>query len=431
MKKSIFLLTLLCLFLTNVGKSQTITEIVVDSEVHNTLEAAVVAADLAETLAGDGPFTVFAPTDAAFAAVGQETIDALLADPQGALTNVLLNHVVSGVADGSNIFDGLAVGNLLGQNINFTVDGGSISVNGANVTVVGIKADNGVVHVIDAVLIPEPVKNQNEGTVVDIIVNSEDHTTLESLVISAGLADDLGGVGPFTVFAPTDAAFAALPAEVVSALTADPMGALANVLLYHVVSGVADAASLSDGLQFSNLAGENLTVSVSDAGVAINGAMVTVADIHTDNGVVHVIDAVIVPPAPTTVMDVIANSEVHNTLESLIISAGLEDDLRSDGPFTVFAPTDDAIAALPADLVSSLTADPTGALANVLLYHVVSGVAESNMLMNGQQFATLLGSNVTVSITDSGVMINDAMVTVADIKTDNGIVHVINAVLVP
>ena len=431
MKKSIFLPTLLCLLLSVVGYAQTITEIVVNSPDHNTLEAAVIAAELDGTLAGDGPFTVFAPTDAAFNAVGADAIAALLADPQGALTDVLLNHVVAGVATGSNISDGLAVGNLLGQNITFSINGGAISVNGAMVTVADIMADNGVVHVIDAVLIPEPIKNQNEGTVLDVVVNSEDHNTLETLVVSAGLAGALSGDGPFTVFAPTDAAFAALPAEVVSALTADPTGALANVLLYHVVSGVANAANLSDGLQFANLAGENLTVMVTDEGVSISGAMVTVADIHTENGVVHVIDAVIVPPSPTTVMDVIANSEVHNTLESLIIAAGLDGALSGDGPFTVFAPTDAAIAALPAEVVASLTADPTGALANVLLYHVVSGVAESGSLKDGQQFSTLLGQNVTVSISNGEVMINGANVTVADIRTDNGIVHVIDAVLVP
>ena len=177
--------------------------------------------------------------------------------------------------------------NIIGQRINFTVNDNGIFVNNVQVSVADLRAENGIVHVIDAVLLP--------ATVMDVIVNSPDHTQLEALIIAAGLESTLRGNGPFTIFAPTDAAIANLPAEVVASLTADPTGALANVLLFHVVSGVAKSENLSDGLQFSTLLGPNLTVSVNEDGVFINDAQVTVADIQTDNGVVHVIDAVLVP----------------------------------------------------------------------------------------------------------------------------------------
>jgi len=131
--------------------SQSVVDIVVESPDHNTLEAAVIAADLAGTLSGAGPFTVFAPTDDAFAALGQSTIDALLADPSGALTAVLLQHVTSGVADGSNISDGTKISNLGGHNLEFSTSNG-LTVNGINITVADIRATNGVVHVIDAVI---------------------------------------------------------------------------------------------------------------------------------------------------------------------------------------------------------------------------------------------------------------------------------------
>ncbi len=134
-------------------------------------------------------------------------------------------------------------------------------------------------------------------TVVDIIVGSPDHNTLETAVIAAGLADDLSGEGPFTVFAPTDDAFAALPEGTLDALLADPTGALANVLLYHVVSGKVMSTDLSDGMVATTLLGKDVTVTINGDGVFINDAKVTVADLEADNGVVHVIDAVLIPPA--------------------------------------------------------------------------------------------------------------------------------------
>ena len=271
-------------------------------------------------------------------------------------------------------------------------------------------------------------------SVVDIIVNSADHDTLEAAVIAAELADDLSGPGPFTVFAPTDAAFAVLPAGTIETLLVDPTGALAQILLYHVVAGQALSASLSDGQTITTLQGEDITVTIGMNGVMINGATVVVADILADNGVVHVIDAVLLPPAPeptTTVVDVIVNSADHDTLEAAVIAAGLAETLSGDGPFTVFAPTDAAFAALPAGTIETLLADPTGTLTQILLYHVVGTQALSTDLTNGQTVATLQGQTVTDTINAEGVFINNAQVTVADIVTDNGVIHVIDAVLIP
>jgi uncharacterized surface protein with fasciclin (FAS1) repeats len=411
-------------------QAQTILDIVAGSADHNTLEAAVIAAELDGALSGDGTFTLFAPTDAAFAAVGQETIDALLADPTGDLADILLFHVVQGQADGTNIFDGLTISSLLGKNLTFAV-GDAITINGANISVVDIPATNGIVHVIDAVLLPPPSRNMVDGTILDVVQGSAVHTQLATVLGLSGLDAALSGEGPFTLFAPTDEAFAALPAEVVEALVADPMGALTDVLLYHAVSGVASSDVLSDGGQFSNLAGENLTTTINDQGVFINGSQVTVADIYTNNGVVHVIDAVIVPPSPTTVVDVIVNSPDHTTLETAVIAAGLAETLSGEGPFTVFAPTDAAFAQIDADVISTLLADPTGDLANILLFHVSSGVADSSNLMDGSQISSLLGPNHSFSFTDAGVMIDGVNISVVDIKTSNGVVHVIDGVLLP
>jgi uncharacterized surface protein with fasciclin (FAS1) repeats len=187
-------------------------------------------------------------------------------------------------------------------------------------------------------------------------------------------------------------------------------------------------------MMITTLQGQDITVTINADGVFINNARVTTADVIADNGVVHVIDAVLIPeetPTPTTVVDIIVNSPDHTTLETAVIAAGLADDLSGTGPFTVFAPTDAAFAALPPLLIADLLADPTGLLAQILLYHVVAGEAPSSSLSNGQTVTTLQGDDVTVSITNGNVFINDAQVTTADIIADNGIVHVINAVLTP
>jgi uncharacterized surface protein with fasciclin (FAS1) repeats len=271
-------------------------------------------------------------------------------------------------------------------------------------------------------------------TVVDVIVNSADHDTLEAAVVAAGLADDLSGTGPFTVFAPTDAAFANLPAGTIEALLSDPTGSLTNILLYHVVGSQALSTDLSDGQIIATLQGQTVEVTINADGVFINDAQVTVADITATNGVVHVIDAVLLPPAPqptTTVVDVIVNSDVHNTLEAAVVAAGLVETLSGTGPFTVFAPTDAAFAALPAGTVEALL-ENIGELQNILLYHVASGSVLSTDLTNGQEIPTLtFFPPLVVTIDNNGVMINNAMVTVADIMADNGVIHVIDAVLLP
>ena len=402
----------------------TVVDIIVNSPDHNTLETAVIASGLDPILKGSGPFTVFAPTDAAFAALPPGTVAALLADPMNALTNILLYHTFAGKALSTSLTNNQSITTINGKNVTVTINANGVFINNAKVTVADIVADNGVVHVIDAVLIPPTV------TVVDVIVNSPDHTTLEAAVIAAGLAPTLSGTGPFTVFAPTDAAFAALPAGTVQALLADPTGALTQILLYHAVAGKALSTDLSNNQVIKTINGKNVTVTINANGVFINNAKVTVADIVADNGVVHVIDAVMIPPT-VTVVDVIVNSPDHTTLEAAVIAAGLAPTLSGTGPFTVFAPTDAAFAALPAGTVQALLADPTGALKDILLYHAVAGKALSTSLTNNQSITTINGKNVTVTINANGVFINNAKVTVADIVADNGVVHVIDAVLLP
>ncbi len=421
--KLVTLSLILSMFMVVTAKAQTtVVDVIVNSEDHTSLEAAVIAAELDGALSGDGPFTVFAPTDDAFAALGSETIDALFDDPTGALASILQYHVVAGNVMAGDLSDGQIVEMLEGTDAFVSLYSEMAYINQAMITVTDITADNGVVHVIDAV-ITQPT------SIVDIVVNSPRHETLEAAVIAAELDGALSADGTFTLFAPTDDAFAAL-GDLVATLLEDPTGQLAEILKYHVVGATAMSGDLSDGDMFTTLEGSDIDVTINDDGVFINDAQVIFADYEAPNGVVHVIDAVITPPVPSnTVVDVIVNSEDHTSLEAAVIAAELDGALSGDGPFTVFAPTDDAFAALGSETIDALFDDPTGALASILQYHVVAGNVMAGDLSDGQIVEMLEGTDAFVSLYSEMAYINQAMITVTDITADNGVVHVIDAVI--
>jgi uncharacterized surface protein with fasciclin (FAS1) repeats len=311
----------------------------------STLVAAVQAAGLVETLKGEGPFTVFAPTDEAFAKLPAGTVEALLADPEGALTQVLLYHVVPGKVMSGDLSDGLEAATAQGENVTFTIGDGTAMVNDANIVAADVEASNGVIHVIDTVILPPsiaaaaaatpeateeameeatpvateeameeaaaeatpmPAEEAAAADIVDTAIAAGNFTTLVAAVQAAGLVDALKGEGPFTVFAPTDEAFAKLPAGTIDALLADPSGDLTQILLYHVVPGKVMAADVSDGLEAATLQGKPIKVSIRDGQVFINDAQVVATDIETSNGVIHVIDSVILPPADEAAGDMAA-----------------------------------------------------------------------------------------------------------------------------
>ena len=287
---------------------------------------------------------------------------------------------------------------------------------------VGMHAANGMVGVINVV---------NNGTVVDIIVNSEDHNILETAVTQAGLAETLSGNGPFTVFAPSDDAFDGLPDGALDLILANTEQ-LTNLLLNHVHSGNVISTDLSDDMMVSTLNETELSVSIDGMTVMIDLATVTQADLIASNGVVHVIDKVLLPDfgqEDTTVYSIIKASPIHTTLEAAIDAAELGETLSGDGPFTVFAPTDDAFDALPAGALDDLLAD-IPLLTEILLHHVHSGNVLSSDLSDGMEVPTLNDDVLVVSIDAGNVMIDISTVIQPDIVASNGVVHVINAVLV-
>lgn len=309
-----------------------------------------------------------------------------------------------------------------------------------------------------------------DADIVDTAIAAGDFNTLVTAVQLAGLVEALKGDGPFTVFAPTDAAFEALPDDVLQAALADPEGLLTQVLLYHVVAGKVMSSDLSDGMEATTLQGESVVFTLGDGMAMVNDANIIMADIETSNGVIHVIDAVILPPsllaaaeevvaaeatpapaeeaapeatpapveeaveaaAPTAdIVDTAVAAGSFNTLVAAVQAAGLVDALKGDGPFTVFAPTDDAFAKIPQETIDGLLADPTGDLTQILLYHVVAGKVMASDLSDGLTVATLQGGEVTFSLSDAGAKVNDANIIATDIETSNGVIHVIDSVILP
>jgi transforming growth factor-beta-induced protein len=410
-----------------------------------TLAAALGAADLVDTLKSEGPFTVFAPTDEAFAQLPDGTVEALLEDiPQ--LTNILLYHVVPGKVMAADVvgLDGQEAATALeGQTIAISVMDGKVYLNETvEVIITDIETTNGVIHVIDAVLLPPADDMAAEMDIVDTAVADGRFTTLAAALGAADLVDTLKSEGPFTVFAPTDEAFAQLPDGTVEALLED-IPQLTNILLYHVVPGkvmAADVVGLDGQEAATALEGQTIAISVMDGKVYLNETVeVIITDIETTNGVIHVIDAVLLPPADDMAaeMDIVDTAVADGrftTLAAALGAADLVDTLKSEGPFTVFAPTDEAFAQLPDGTIEALLED-IPQLTDILLYHVVPGkvMAADVVGLDGQEAATALeGQTIAISIMDGKVYLNETVeVIITDIETTNGVIHVIDAVLLP
>ena len=427
---------------------QSIVDVATANGGFTTLIAALEATGLDTTLSDmDSQFTVFAPTDDAFALLGQDVIDALLADTD-TLSDILTYHVISGEVDSSAAISsaGSLVEMVNGDSVGLSLDGDNLLVNTATVILVDVAADNGVIHVIDAVLTPPADKGTPTMNIVDTAVAAGDFGTLVTALQAAGLDATLADeTQSFTVFAPTDAAFAMIDPETLNLLIADT-DALSSVLLQHVVSGEVNSVTAY------TLNGSSATTA-SDAAipVAINteldtltfgGATVQTTDIYTTNGIIHVIDTVVVadvelPTPPASIVDVAVNNGSFTTLVAALQATGLDTVLDDpESTFTVFAPTDAAFALLGQDTIDALLADPD-TLKDILLYHVISG---AEILQDGAITVAQSGSNkvdmanlrkTALTLADSRLYINKSAVSLADVMADNGVIHVVDQVILP
>jgi uncharacterized surface protein with fasciclin (FAS1) repeats len=393
-----------------------------------TLLTALEIAGLKGTVATGGTFTVFAPTDEAFAALPPGTVESLVTNVP-ALQNILLYHAVSGRQSAAQLLHNSTTTTLQGNPVLVVRGGSKVFVNGQEVALPSLPASNGIIHPIKGVLLP-PASPITLNSLVDVLALDGRFTTLLAAVQAAGLADVLANGGPFTLFAPTDAAFAALPPGTVESLVTN-VPALQNILLYHVLGRSQTAAQLAIARRAETLQGADVTISYSRLGLAVNQARVLNTNVKAPNGVIHVIDAVLLPPPPkTNLLEVLKNDGRFDTLVAALGAAGLDGVVAGGGPFTLFAPTDDAFAALPPGAVAGLLAD-TNALKNVLLYHVVGGSKSAPELLRLRTVPTLQGSSVKVYSWWKKVFVNRAEVLEADLCASNGTIHALKAVLLP
>ncbi len=416
------------MFWSSAASAQTnvFDNVIATSPNHTLLEAAIVQAGLVSALQNpSATLTVFAPDDQAFTnlatALGTN-VNGLLALPN--LQDILLYHVVGAVVPSSAVTNGAIVQPLSPTNtlkVTATASG-SVFVNHAQVTAVDLFAANGVVHVLNNVVLPAE-------TVADVAIDNG-FTTLVAAVIQAELLPALTNpLSNLTVFAPNNDAFQDLAdAAGVTIPELLSIPELSEILLYHVLGTEVPSSAVTNGAIVQPLSTLNtLKLTATTSGdVYLNQAEVIAVDITASNGVVHVIDAVVLP------IETVADLAIDNgfsTLVSAVVKAELLPALSDPfSEYTVFAPTNQAFS----DLATALNTDINGILAlpnlaDILLYHVVDGAVLSTQLTNGP-VETLSGEDVIVSLA-SGVKINDANVILADVEADNGVAHVLDKVL--
>ena len=443
--------------------TQSIVEIAQGNSDFESLVAALTAGDLVDDVSGDGPFTVFAPTDAAFEALieSNDDIDGLSDISQESLIDILLYHVASGEVLSTDLSDGQTIPTLLsGESLTVGINGGTVTVGNGTVVTPDIRATNGVIHAVDQVLVPEGFTIELvPPTIAEIVSGDPDNFSI--LLAALGEAPDLLAAAgaedsDLTVFAPTDAAFGDLLATLTSAtgntydeLSDIPPFVLQRVLNYHILAGTKTSGELT--AEETTLSEETISIAAGDD-VVINGsATVTMPDVTASNGVVHVIDAVLVPELILSSLGTVLEPAVFDleerftTLVTAVETAGLAGALTAaDATLTVFAPTNDAFDAYIAESAFADAAEllASDALADVLLYHVLGMEVPSSAIAAGSSSAAALyddddedetGEAIYISNNgEGGIFLNGySEVIIPDLEEANGVVHVINAVLVP
>lgn len=392
------------------------------------LVAALQKANLVETLKGTGPFTVFAPTNQAFTASGITNLDDFSAEE---LREILLYHVIENQKiDAASIQAGPVemAANLtafVATTGGVALNGGNAQVGGADVTTADVLADNGIIHFVDRVLLPPDIPDcANYGGLSSLVGAI---ATAADIPGGSSLLETLEGTGPFTVFAPTNEAFGAIT------VPSDP-AVVRDILLYHVLDKSVPSTVLptkTDTVltnRWDN--GITLLIDTSD-GVKINGGNVALADIKCTNGTVHVIDKVLLPP---NVVDMAGLAGLNSLVGAVTSAADLPggisvaNALAADEPYTVFAPNDAAFAAI------NVTPSPED-LRDILLLHVVN--AGTPVLSTGLPATAeplLTGEVLTFnpsrpSVSSDGT--DDALIIITDVNVTNGVIHVVDKVLLP
>ncbi len=389
----------------------------------NTLLSLVEQGGLTTTLQFLGPYTAFAPNDAAFDALFSVVDPETLSEEQ--LAFILTYHVIVGGA----IFSGDLAPQQTVQSANeeelfITAGEEGVFVNGSTQVInADLEASNGVIHVVEDVLLPNAFLNT-----VQVASKNYNFTTLVGLLSEYPDLVEAVATSDITVFAPTNSAFDTLFESVDPATLTEEQ--IANILLYHTIIGAqVFAGDLEDEQTVESGSEEALYITADDEGVVVNGSSnVVTADVTSTNGVIHAIDEVLLPNAFTPVTGIVAkNYDLTTLLSAVAERADILATLSGEGTFTVFAPTNAAFDAA-FEAFPNLTSEQ---ITEILTYHVLTSVVLSSDLSDGQTAETLQGEEISVSIDGGAVQINNSNVVTVDLEGTNGVVHIIDAVLVP
>lgn len=401
----------------------TLVDILANDDKYSTL-VSLVPQNILDALATD-ELTVFAPTNEAFNEIPEEILGSLTEEQ---VVTILLYHVVGGTTLAADIPSQTDAETLLGERLLLQSNNG-VFVNGTSEVIdANLTADNGVVHGIDQVLLPSDIRKALDiPNIVDVAEEAGGFETLLSALESTGLTTTVQFLSPFTVFAPTDEAFSALPEGTIASLSKEQ---LTEILTYHVIGSAVFSGDLQTQQAAETLSGEAIYIVADNSGVTVNGrSNVVAADVEATNGVIHVVDSVLLPDSYGSVVDNAIKRYDFSTLVGAVVNAELAEALMGEGPFTVFAPTNQAFANLPDGLLASLSIED---LQEILLYHVIGSDIKSGDLASSQAPESLSGEALYVTVDDDGVVINGSSnVIVADVNATNGTIHAIDRVLLP
>uniref|UniRef100_A0A8C1M6H0 Periostin n=1 Tax=Cyprinus carpio TaxID=7962 RepID=A0A8C1M6H0_CYPCA len=401
--------------ITAVGN--TIQDVIEVDDDLSTLSTVAIASGLIEKLGQPGQFTLFAPTNDAFDKLDREVLDRLMED-KNSLQALFNYHLLNSVQCSEAIMAGTSYETLEGSNIEIGCDGDSLTVNGIKMVLKkDIVTTNGVIHLIDQVLMPNSAKQ-----VMELVGQSQG--TFSDMLTELGLSAAMRPQAEYTLLAPLNTAF---NDEVMSM----DQSFLKIILENHILKNKIVLSQLYNGQRLETLAGKFLRVFVYRTAVCIENACLIRGSKEGSNGALHLMKTLIMP-AESSMYQLLVKNGGFKIFLSLMETAGLTDLLKQEGDFTVFAPTDEAFAGL-SDRDLSLLKRDVNALRAILLYHFSNGIFIGGGLETGvtNLLKTLQGSNLKVLYANEGMQVNTVKVPDSDLMATNGVIHVVRTLLYP
>ncbi|XP_029924607.1 periostin isoform X1 [Myripristis murdjan] len=395
----------------------TIKDVLEVDEDLSSFNAAALASGMMEKLGMPGHFTLFAPTNSAFDKLDPGYLERIMEDK--AVISALVNyHLLNSVQCAEAIMAGTVYETEEGSTIEIGCDGDSLTVNGIKMVLKkDIVTTNGVIHLIDQVLVPNSAKD-----VMDLV--SESQSTFSDMVSELGLAAAMGPKTEYTLLAPLNSAFTN---EVMSI----DQSLLKLILENHILKFKVTLSELYNGQLLETLAGNLLRVFIYRTAVCIENACMVRGSKEGNNGALHLVKTLI-KPAQKTIYEILIADGRFKIFLSLMDSAGLTDMLKQEGSYTVFAPTDDAFDGLSEEDFNLLTSD-ANALRTILLYHFSNGIFINGGLEGGvtNLLKTIQGNNLQVLSVNNTIHVNSVDVPDNDLMATNGVVHVVKNILYP